>query len=208
MQGLFAILFLCYAILPCLSAKITPQANPTYNIVDYGASGNGQDDDSQAFLKAWDVVCNANEDSPTLFIPKSKTFLLQPMVFQGVYVPDFVVAVLIGVMNGWCLGPLLPICGHCSFLTACLHLTGLFFSIHSILQIVEANYEFSVVDSNSLLFLFKHSPEVARELNVPSDFSFQSACIRELLFSIWLREVSLLSFIVFLFLFSVVLHSS
>ncbi|KAF7837038.1 putative polygalacturonase [Senna tora] len=83
MQGLFAILFLCYAVLPCLSARITPQANPTYNVVDYGASGNGQDDDSQAFLKAWDAVCNGNEDSPTLFIPKRKTFLLQPMVFQG-----------------------------------------------------------------------------------------------------------------------------
>ena len=42
-------------------------------------------------------------------------------------------------------------------------------------EIVEATYDFSVVDSNSLLFLFRHAPEVARELKVPTDFSFQDA---------------------------------
>ncbi|KAF7813617.1 endoplasmic reticulum metallopeptidase 1 isoform X1 [Senna tora] len=122
----------------------------------------------------------------------------------GVYVPDFVVAVLIGVMTGWCLGPLLPICGHWlarkSILQILLHLSVLALALSSQFfpysmsapkrvvfqhtfhtagssQIVEASYEFSVVDSNSLLFLFKHAPEVARELNVPSDFSFQSAVL-------------------------------
>jgi len=44
-------------------------------------------------------------------------------------------------------------------------------------QILESTYDFSVTDSNSLLFLFKHSPEVAKELNVTSEFSFQSASL-------------------------------
>ncbi|KAF7837039.1 putative polygalacturonase [Senna tora] len=84
MQGLFAILFLCFVTSPCLCARtLTTQANPTFNILNFGAKGNGQDDDSQAFLKAWGAVCNATQGIPTLFIPKGKTFMLQPLVFQG-----------------------------------------------------------------------------------------------------------------------------
>lgn len=42
---------------------------------------------------------------------------------------------------------------------------------------MESTYDFSVLDSNSLLFLFKHSPEVAKILNVTSEFSFKSATV-------------------------------
>lgn len=42
-------------------------------------------------------------------------------------------------------------------------------------QVVEASYDFSVVDSNNLPFLFKHAPEVAKELDVGSDFSLVAA---------------------------------
>lgn len=42
-------------------------------------------------------------------------------------------------------------------------------------QITESTYDFSVLDSNSLQFLFKHSPEAAEILNVTSEFSFKSA---------------------------------
>ncbi|KAK4283475.1 hypothetical protein QN277_000422 [Acacia crassicarpa] len=120
----------------------------------------------------------------------------------GQYVPEFVVAALIGIVTGWCLGPLLPICGHWlarkSILHFLLHLSVLALALSSQFfpysasapkrvvfqhsfqttgssEIVEATYDFSVVDSNSLLFLFRHAPEVARELEVPSGFSFQSA---------------------------------
>lgn len=44
-------------------------------------------------------------------------------------------------------------------------------------EIVESTYDFSVTDSNSLLFLFKHSPEVAEKLNITSEFSFESASL-------------------------------
>jgi len=71
---------------------------------------------------------------------------------------------------------------HCS--TPNILLFSIFFYLISIIfccgcagssQILESTYDFSVTDSNSLLFLFKHSPEVAKELNVTSEFSFQSA---------------------------------
>ncbi|XP_028079151.1 uncharacterized protein LOC114280945 [Camellia sinensis] len=42
-------------------------------------------------------------------------------------------------------------------------------------HIVDTNYEFSVVDSNSLLFVFKHAPEVAKELQIGSVLSFETA---------------------------------
>ena len=42
-------------------------------------------------------------------------------------------------------------------------------------HIVDTNYEFSVVDSNSLLFVFKHAPEVAKELQIGSELSFETA---------------------------------
>lgn len=42
-------------------------------------------------------------------------------------------------------------------------------------QVVESSYDFSVVDSNSLLFLFKHAPEVAKELHISSELSFETA---------------------------------
>ena len=42
-------------------------------------------------------------------------------------------------------------------------------------QVVDCSYDFAVVDSNSLLFLFKHAPEVAKELQISPEFSFETA---------------------------------
>ncbi|GMY29320.1 probable polygalacturonase At3g15720 [Fagus crenata] len=56
-----------------------------FNVLDYGANGDGRSDDSKAFLKAWEALCGATEaeDIPTLQIPKGKRFLLQPAKFLG-----------------------------------------------------------------------------------------------------------------------------
>ncbi|KAG5015281.1 hypothetical protein AAZX31_08G100500 [Glycine max] len=122
----------------------------------------------------------------------------------GHYVPDVIVAALIGTVTGWCTGPLMPICGHwlarSSILQFLLHLSVFALALSSQFfpytmsapkrivfqhtfhtagssQILESTYDFSVTDSNSLLFLFKHSPEVAKELNITSEFSFESASL-------------------------------
>ncbi|GMI78705.1 hypothetical protein like AT3G15720 [Hibiscus trionum] len=57
--------------------------------MDYGAAGNGHADDSQAFNKAWKAVCSANvgEGNATLVVPQGKTFLLNPLVFEGPCMP-------------------------------------------------------------------------------------------------------------------------
>ncbi|KAG6581921.1 putative polygalacturonase, partial [Cucurbita argyrosperma subsp. sororia] len=52
------------------------------DVVHYGAAGDGKTDDSQAFLKAWMAVCKAATPSAML-VPSSKTFLLNPVKFEG-----------------------------------------------------------------------------------------------------------------------------
>eukprot|EP00257_Ricinus_communis_P027051 XP_025014465.1 probable polygalacturonase At1g80170 [Ricinus communis] len=55
------------------------------NVVDFGATGDGQTDDSMAFLQAWKVLCGAApaQNVPILMVPAGKTFLLQPVEFSG-----------------------------------------------------------------------------------------------------------------------------
>ncbi|KAE9603054.1 putative peptidase M28 [Lupinus albus] len=120
----------------------------------------------------------------------------------GYYVPDAIVASLVGILTGWCVGPLMPICdgwlARLSILQFLLHFTVFSLAIscqffpyatsapkrivfqHTIRtsgssQIMESTYDLSVTDSNSILFLFQHASEVAKELNVTSDFSIESA---------------------------------
>nr|KAJ0201323.1 hypothetical protein LSAT_V11C600307070 [Lactuca sativa] len=67
----------------CLSfgSKITSVA--TYDVTSYGAKGDGNTDDSSAFLRAWDDLCGDMSPEPTLIIPSDKTFLINPVAFNG-----------------------------------------------------------------------------------------------------------------------------
>ncbi|KAK6939253.1 Glycoside hydrolase, family 28 [Dillenia turbinata] len=57
------------------------KAQNIYNVTNYGAVGNGQMDDSAAFLQAWEAACGDNGDVQ-IVIP-SGTFLLQSLSFEG-----------------------------------------------------------------------------------------------------------------------------
>lgn len=39
---------------------------------------------------------------------------------------------------------------------------------------MESSYDFSVVDSNALSFVFKNAPEAAKEIDISTDFSCRS----------------------------------
>ncbi|KAL5575588.1 hypothetical protein UlMin_017287 [Ulmus minor] len=60
-------------------------SQPIFNVLDYGAVGNANADDSAAFEKAWEAACgvSSNTETPILLIPMGKIFLLKPVVFQG-----------------------------------------------------------------------------------------------------------------------------
>ncbi|KAK2651667.1 hypothetical protein Ddye_011523 [Dipteronia dyeriana] len=63
--------------------KIHASQNNAFNVQDYGAVGNGKSDDSTAFLKAWNETCSATTGTPTMIIPKGKTFLVHAIDFLG-----------------------------------------------------------------------------------------------------------------------------
>ncbi|CAD5163629.1 unnamed protein product [Musa acuminata subsp. malaccensis] len=119
----------------------------------------------------------------------------------GYFVQDAVVAATIGLVTGWCMGPLMPVVGHwlarSSILQCFMQVTIIALALSSqffpysldapkrvVLQhtfntagadkVVDSRYDFSVVDSNSLAFLFKHSPEASKMLDINSEFSFNS----------------------------------
>ncbi|KAI4344948.1 hypothetical protein L6164_012123 [Bauhinia variegata] len=96
MKDMFAVFFMLLVASPyCLCIRMIADANPNFNVMDYGAKGDGQTDDSQAFLKVWKNVCNAT-GTPTLLIPQGKTFLLQPISFMGACNPTSITVELQG----------------------------------------------------------------------------------------------------------------
>ncbi|CAN1150929.1 Probable polygalacturonase At3g15720 [Linum perenne] len=62
------------------------QQHGTFNVLDYGAVGDGKTDSANAFLKAWEDFCGATRE-PTLVIPYGKVFLITPVSFQVLAIP-------------------------------------------------------------------------------------------------------------------------
>ncbi|XP_061993784.1 probable polygalacturonase At3g15720 [Rosa rugosa] len=54
--------------------------NGNLSVLDFGASGDGVGDDTQAFLNAWKTLCTTGQ---TLTIPAGKTFVLKPLQLVG-----------------------------------------------------------------------------------------------------------------------------
>ncbi|KAJ3695646.1 hypothetical protein LUZ60_001023 [Juncus effusus] len=52
-----------------------------FNIMSFGAAGNGVKDDSQALLFAWKAACSVHK--ATLLVPSQYQFLVNPVTFQG-----------------------------------------------------------------------------------------------------------------------------
>uniref|UniRef100_A0A453BIE0 Endoplasmic reticulum metallopeptidase 1-like C-terminal domain-containing protein n=1 Tax=Aegilops tauschii subsp. strangulata TaxID=200361 RepID=A0A453BIE0_AEGTS len=117
----------------------------------------------------------------------------------GHFVPDIIVGAMVGLVVGWCFGPLAPIVScwlaKASILHGFLQITVVAMAVSSqvfpystgapkrvVLQhtfvtdasnIVESNYGFSVVDANSLEFVFNNAPEAAKWLKDNSELSLK-----------------------------------
>ncbi|CAN8238621.1 unnamed protein product [Cochlearia groenlandica] len=116
----------------------------------------------------------------------------------GFYLADVAVAAVIGIITGLCVGPIIPVCDRwlakSSILIFLLHFSVVMLAVSSqifpyskdapkrvILQhtfistggneITGSSYDLAVIDSNSMEFIFKHAPEVAKELNADPSFS-------------------------------------
>jgi galacturan 1,4-alpha-galacturonidase len=53
-----------------------------YNVLSFGAVGDGVTDDTQAFKMAWDTACLQNE-SAILLAPDDYSFMIEPTIFTG-----------------------------------------------------------------------------------------------------------------------------
>ncbi|KAI4354102.1 hypothetical protein L6164_003001 [Bauhinia variegata] len=84
MKGLTAFILILAFASPHLCLKLNPKSKYTFNVMDYGAVGDGKSDDSQAIKKAWLDTCGAvTSGAATLVFPQGKTFYMKPMDFQG-----------------------------------------------------------------------------------------------------------------------------
>ncbi|XP_038998464.1 probable polygalacturonase At1g80170 [Hibiscus syriacus] len=55
----------------------------TFNVISFGAVGDGVEDDSKGFKDAWNAACGSSASSPMVVVPQGKTFLLQPLTLDG-----------------------------------------------------------------------------------------------------------------------------
>ncbi|GMN42529.1 hypothetical protein TIFTF001_011735 [Ficus carica] len=52
-----------------------------FNVLDYGAKGDGQVDDTKAFEAAWEAACKVK--ASTIAVPSGSVFLVKPISFSG-----------------------------------------------------------------------------------------------------------------------------
>ncbi|KAG9150573.1 hypothetical protein Leryth_008043 [Lithospermum erythrorhizon] len=58
-----------------------PISSINYNVLDFGAKGDGLSDDTKAFEAAWASACEV--EASTLMVPAEYTFLVGPVSFSG-----------------------------------------------------------------------------------------------------------------------------
>uniref|UniRef100_A0A2C9V075 Polygalacturonase n=1 Tax=Manihot esculenta TaxID=3983 RepID=A0A2C9V075_MANES len=76
-------IFIIFYILSLISAIFNGVSSKnTYDILSYGAVGDGKTDDTLAFVKTWNATCN-DSDTPTMIIPDGKTFLVHQVTLAG-----------------------------------------------------------------------------------------------------------------------------
>ncbi|KAF3681442.1 hypothetical protein FXO38_01701 [Capsicum annuum] len=75
--------------------------SPVFNVLDYGAVGNGYNDSTSAFNLTWAAACTSSSSSPTMYVPTDNTFLLHPLMLHGPCLsPDITI-----VINGTTIPP-------------------------------------------------------------------------------------------------------
>ncbi|XP_055828112.1 probable polygalacturonase At3g15720 isoform X2 [Solanum dulcamara] len=75
--------FCIFLVYLCMVSSVWSADIKTFNVINFGAIGDGRTDDLPAFLKAWEAVCQSESSRVILVIPKRKKFLLMPSTFDG-----------------------------------------------------------------------------------------------------------------------------
>ncbi|KAK4362442.1 hypothetical protein RND71_017683 [Anisodus tanguticus] len=78
--------------------------SPVFNVLHYGAVGDGSTDATNAFNRTWEATCTSSSSPPTMYVPSGKTFLLHPLKLSGPCVSSGVTIEI----NGNIVGPSEP----------------------------------------------------------------------------------------------------
>ncbi|KAK8515327.1 hypothetical protein V6N12_075372 [Hibiscus sabdariffa] len=79
---------------PAPEASVAGPRYSIFNVLDFGAIGDGVIDDTQAFKQAWDMACQI--ESVVTLVPDGYSFMLQSTIFAG---PCKTVGLVFQVMN-------------------------------------------------------------------------------------------------------------
>ncbi|XP_016481463.2 putative polygalacturonase At3g15720 [Nicotiana tabacum] len=116
--------FLALLLLPSLVFSVPDF--PVFNVLDYGAVGDGLTDTTNAFNKTWEATCTSLSSSPTMYIPFGNTFLIHPLILSGPCVSPGVTIEI----NGNIVAPIEPsewtcLTTHCDKWIYIKHVNGL-----------------------------------------------------------------------------------
>ncbi|KAG8053278.1 hypothetical protein GUJ93_ZPchr0001g31378 [Zizania palustris] len=75
-------LLLFLLVLAIRSVRSEAPQQRVYNVLDFHAAGDGNKDDTQAFLATWVAACS-DTSQPIMIIPGGRTFLLSQVRFSG-----------------------------------------------------------------------------------------------------------------------------
>ncbi|XWS40728.1 hypothetical protein CRYUN_Cryun17cG0020300 [Craigia yunnanensis] len=64
-----------------MAARQQGGSSATFNVLDYGAKGDGRTDDTKAFEAAWAAACKV--EASTVMVPLGSVFLVGPISFSG-----------------------------------------------------------------------------------------------------------------------------
>ncbi|KAK6149161.1 hypothetical protein DH2020_016686 [Rehmannia glutinosa] len=65
-----------------LRRSLADSVGETINVLDFGAKGDGNTDDTEAFEKAWTEGCSSSADVKFV-VPQNKNYILKPIRFSG-----------------------------------------------------------------------------------------------------------------------------
>ncbi|GMQ08906.1 hypothetical protein CsSME_00052447 [Camellia sinensis var. sinensis] len=89
-------LILVLSLLPAL--VLTCSDSSEFNVLDYGAVGDGMANDTLAFVEAWNRTCNAESEDASMVVPEGMAFLVYPVAFVGPCNPTYITFLLSGTI--------------------------------------------------------------------------------------------------------------
>lgn len=81
---------------PVPSPKQSPSSSSVFNVLDFGAKGDGTSDDTKAFQAAWAAACKVQ--ASMVVVPSEYEFLVGPISFSGPYCQHDIVFQLDGTI--------------------------------------------------------------------------------------------------------------